>query len=80
MAAAPDLPALKAAADAAGAAFDEACRPHYCDGRWGYYRAMECGHDVPPELHARCDEYLKATHAFYLARDGELGFLGSRGA
>ena len=74
-----NLADLKAAADKAGDAFDTACRPHYADGRWGAYRAVECGQDVPPAVWGALDAYHAATHAFYLARDGAAGFLGSRG-
>lgn len=74
-----NLAALKAAADEAGAAFDAACKPHYCDARWGYYRAVECGQPVPASVEAAFNAYHDATHAFYAARDGSKGFLGSRG-
>lgn len=73
------LSTLKDRADSAGLAFDAACKPHYCDGRWGAYRAVECGQDVPATVWAALDAYHAATHAFYLARDGASGFLGSRG-
>lgn len=75
----PTLACLKERADNAGAAFDIACRPHYADGRWGAYRAFECGRDVPREVVAALDRYHDATQAFYAARDGSSGFLGSRG-
>jgi hypothetical protein len=74
-----DLRDLKAALTAADPAFDTACRPHYADGRWGAYRAIDCGQAVPPSVLAALDAYHAATHAFYRARDGEKGFLGSRG-
>lgn len=74
----PTLAALKARVDAASDAFDDACRPHFVN-RWDYYRAVECGQSAPQSVHAACDAYLAATHAFYAARDGERGFLGSRG-
>ena len=73
-----DLSALRAAADAASDAFDAACRPHFVN-RWDYYRAVDCGQKVPRSVHDAADAYLAATHAFYAARDGERGFLGSRG-
>lgn len=73
------LTSLKTAADAASLAFDAACKPHYCDGRWGAYRAIECGQSVPASVNAALDAYHDATHAFYAARDGSKGFLGSRG-
>lgn len=74
------LACLKERADRAGKAFDDACRPHYVDGRWGAYRAIECNQAVPPAVTAALDAYHAATRAFYAARDGEKGFLGSRGA
>lgn len=74
-----DLATLRAAADAADAAFTDACRPHYCDGRWGAYRAYECGQPVPKAVEAALNAYHAAVHAFYRARDGEAGFLGGRG-
>lgn len=75
----PDLAALRVATDQAEAAFDAACRPHYVDGRWGAYRAIECDQPVPPNVLDALNAYHAATHAFYAARDGEKGFLGSRG-
>ena len=75
----PTLAALRERSDAAEKAFDDACRPHYCDGRWGAYRAIECGQDVPHVVAAALDAYHAALHAFYAARDGDKGFLGSRG-
>ena len=73
------LSLLRAKADAADTAFDDACRPHYADGRWGAYRAIECGQNVPEEVITASDAALAARHAFYLARDGAGGVLGSRG-
>lgn len=75
-----NLQALKEAADKAETAFDAACRPHYVDGRWGYYRAVECGQKPPKTCETAFDAYWLATHAFYGARDGDKGFLGARGA
>ena len=70
---------LKSAATQTEKAFDAAARPHYVDGRWGYYRAIECGQPVPPSVEEAFNAYHAATHAFYAARDGDKGFLGSRG-
>lgn len=75
----PTLECLKFRADQAGATFDAACKPHYCDGRWGAYRAIECGQDVPQSVMSALDACHDATQAYFLARDGEKGFLGSRG-
>lgn len=78
MTAAIDLSALRTAADQADTAFDAVCKPHYADGRWGAYRAIECGYSVPSEVIAGLDAAHAARHAYYLARDGAGGFLGSR--
>lgn len=75
----PTLRCLKDRADAAGTAFDAACKPHFADGRWGAYRAIECGQEIPATVDAAMTAYHDATQAFYRARDGEGGFLGSRG-
>jgi hypothetical protein len=61
-------------------AFDKACQIYYCDGRWGYYRAVECDYKIPEGLHRKCDEYLGACHAYYLERDEKYGVLGFRAA
>lgn len=74
-----DLQAMKSAADEAGKRFDEVCRPHFCDGRWGAYRALEYGQALPRNVEAALDEYNSAVMAYYLARDGDRGFLGARG-
>ena len=68
-----DLETLNAQAATAEAAFDAACKPYYCDGRWGAYRAIECDQEVPATVWAALDAYHAATHAYYLARDGHLG-------
>jgi hypothetical protein len=73
------LQQLKAIADRDDETFTTACQVHYCDGRWGYYRAVECNYEVPEELHVLCDRSLASLHAFYAKRDGAKGFLGSRG-
>lgn len=73
------LSELKAISDAAEKTFDEACRKHYVDGRWGAYRAFECDQEVPKEVENAMNEAHTALHAFYRKRDGEKGFLGGRG-
>lgn len=75
----PSLQCLKERADKASEAFDRACRPHFADGRWGAYRAIECGEDIPRAVDDALNAYHAAAQAFYLARDGERGFLGSHG-
>jgi hypothetical protein len=72
-----DLAELKARADLAGEQFDSTCLRFYPDARWGGYRAIEA--DIaPPCVIAAMERYHAETHAFYLARDGHNGFLGSR--
>lgn len=73
------LPDLRIAASAAQAAFEAECARHYPDGQWGFYRALDRGEEAPASAIAASDAYLAATHAFYRARDGERGFLGSKG-
>lgn len=74
----PTLALLKERVDAAGDAFDAACRPHYVN-RWDYYLALERGEKTPRAVDDAADAYLAASQAFYAARDGAGGFLGSRG-
>lgn len=77
---AANLTSLRAAMETADKAFDAACRQHYADGRWGYYWACEADPaKAPKACHDACDAALKATHAFYAARDGQRGWLGKRG-
>lgn len=74
-----DLKALRATADALDDAFDEVCDRHYDGGRWDAYRLLDAGEPVPAEVSRAMDAALAARLAFYDARDGALGFLGSRG-
>lgn len=71
---------LRLMAERAAAHFDEVCRPYYPDGRWGAYRAFECDQETPSDVDTALDAYHAATHAYYVARDGVAGFLGSKGA
>lgn len=71
-----NLQALKDAADNAGAQFDRVCLQYYPDARWGGYRAIEAD-KAPADVIDAMEAYHDATHAFYLARDGRNGFLGS---
>jgi hypothetical protein len=71
---------LKAACDKAETAFDAVAKRDYVDGRWGYYRAIECAQPVKSDLHCAFDVYYAALQAFYRMRDGDKGFLGARGA
>lgn len=71
-----DLSTLRVAADTADTRFEAACRAHGFRDRWEFYRA---GDNAPAGLLALHDEMIAALYAFYLARDGGGGFLGSRG-
>jgi hypothetical protein len=73
------LTELKAVLDKAEAAFDKIARRDYVDGRWGYYRAIECDQPVKPDVQQAFDVSHEALRAFYIARDGSMGFLGSKG-
>lgn len=73
------LKTLREAADRADKEFDDQCQFVYVDGRWGAYRAIECGQKVPKDILTALDKAHAARHAYYQARDGEKGFLGSRG-
>ncbi len=72
-----DLVTLKDRADQAGREFDAIALLYYPDARWGAYRAFECNQPVPAQVCAAMENYHSATHAYYLARDGDAGFLGA---
>jgi hypothetical protein len=74
------LSQLKAEADKASDVFEAACLRHYSNGKWGYYRAFDDKRAIPAGLDDLRDTAVRTLHAFYSARDGERGFLGSRGA
>lgn len=69
---------LKLEADLRYEEFVETCSVHGFRDKWEFYRADEAGEDHP-EVKQAHDDYIEALHRFYKARDGEKGFLGSRG-
>lgn len=73
------LPELRLAADDAEAAFHKACRAAGYVDHWSAYRGEDKGDTWPSELLAAHECYMARVHAFYLARDGAAGVLGSRG-
>ena len=73
------IAALKAMADKTDTEFTKTAMRHYVDGRWGYYRAVECEQTVPDEVETAFQAHHAALHTYYLARDGVNGFLGARG-
>lgn len=75
----PTLATLKERANTARDQLDTVCRAHYPDGRWGAYRACECDQPLPDDVSTAMDAYHDALHNFFHARDGDRGFLGSRG-
>lgn len=75
----PTLACLRERADRAERAFEETCLKHYPGGKWDGYRAADDG-TAPADVREALKAFHDATHAFYGARDGDKGFLGSRGA
>lgn len=75
-----ELARLRAAADAAEIAFENAARREYGpDGRWEFYRRDAQGLPLDAKVLEACNAYVAALHIYYQARDGERGFLGGRG-
>lgn len=64
---------------AANTAFEKECERYYTNGKWGFYHASDRGEETPVDVQRAYTAALEATRAFYLARDGEKGFLGGRG-
>lgn len=52
---------VKTAKERAEKAFDAIAKRDFVDGRWGYYRAMECDQPVEPDLQRAFDEYYDLT-------------------
>lgn len=75
----PTLASMRAEIDALDSAFEAECLKHWRNGKWGAYQAWEKDLPVPEAVATLHDAYIAALHAFYGARDGESGFLGSRG-
>lgn len=87
----PDLETLHKTAHTKEIAFETILRAHYPRAdRWTYYRAAEKTQNGTAdkwdremaentEINAAHAEYIRALHAFYAVRDGNKGFLGSRG-
>lgn len=79
---APQLRCLKtlyAAIKPASDAFDAACVACGYADRWDAYHRQDKGDNWPESVALACDAETKALHAYYSARDGDKGFLGSRG-
>lgn len=75
----PRITELTAEADRALARARSICASHGYENEYAAYRAEDAGETLPPAVVAALDGYLSANHAFYSARDGDPGFLGSRG-
>ena len=73
-----DLQTLRASSETAHERFEAECRVHGYADEWEAYRA-EMETPWPEPLAASHKAYVAALHAFYEARDGKGGFLGSRG-
>ena len=64
----PTLETLKTRADNARDALDTACKPFYCDGRFGAYRAAEYGERLPRPVADAFNAYSVALNAYNAAR------------
>lgn len=72
---------LRAASDAAFARFEEVSSKHYLNGAWGAYKAYDERKDaVPIEVIEAMYNFRNAMQAYSMARDGDKGLLGGRGA
>ena len=65
----PTLETLKTRADNARDALDTACKPFYCDGRFGAYRAAKYGERLPRPVTDAFKAYSVALIAYNTARD-----------
>ena len=72
------LPELRATADATWQSFLVTCREHGFADEWQAYHAEQRA-PWAPALAESHDTAMRDLHAFYLARDGAQGVLGSRG-
>jgi hypothetical protein len=70
---------LRTRADELSEAFERAAVAAGYADHWSAYRADMKGEPWPPALTDAHREFIDAQHAFYRARDGVGGFLGSRG-
>lgn len=75
----PTLACLKARASRAWDTFMTECKSAGFPNEWAAYRAHDAGQKWPAALESAWQASSTATHAFYAARDGAGGFLGSRG-
>lgn len=70
------LHALRKAVAAAETTLETECAENGFSDRWDAYRAEEAGERLPESIRVAHDAYIAASHEFYLARDGDRGFLG----
>lgn len=75
----PTLACLKERASRAWNTFLAECERAGFPNEWSAYRAHDVGQEWPAALESAWQASSAATHAFYAARDGAGGFLGSRG-
>lgn len=59
--------------------FEDECIANGYNDRWDAYKSEETGCNWAESLQVAHDAWIVALHNFYKARDGERGFLGSRG-
>lgn len=75
----PTLACLRERARDAWGGFVAECERSGYPDQWAAYRAHDAGQEWPEPLESAWQASSAATHAFYSARDGAGGFLGSRG-
>jgi len=75
-----NLRALRHTAERLEREFEYQAESHYGEeGRWKFYRDSEAGGNPPAVVVTAERAWIKALHAYYLARDGEGGVLGRYG-
>lgn len=70
---------LRNAANIAEGAFIDACQRHGFRDQWDAYKSEQKGIAWPSSLADAHSTWMHHLHAFYTARDGAGGFLGSKG-
>lgn len=61
---------LKEKAEKAALEMDKAARPYFCDGRYGVWRAIECGDSLPRDVESAFNAHHKTAMALaaYMGR------------
>jgi hypothetical protein len=72
------LEELKSQANASNVIFIDTCNKYY-DDVWCFYHAEDRGEIIPADVVEAMNQWHHDLHKYFNARDGENGFLGSRG-